>query len=64
MIPVAANDVAFSIHAVLLTAITLFQIAIYEVKMIFFSRSEYCSCFYRVLYDWILHFAEVGNYSL
>ncbi|XP_015878979.2 cystinosin homolog [Ziziphus jujuba] len=30
MIPVAANDVAFSAHAVLLTAITLFQIAIYE----------------------------------
>lgn len=30
MIPVAANDVAFSIHAVLLTAITLFQILIYE----------------------------------
>ncbi|XP_061351858.1 cystinosin homolog [Gastrolobium bilobum] len=30
MIPVAANDVAFSIHAVLLTAISLFQIAIYE----------------------------------
>ncbi|KAH0685140.1 hypothetical protein KY284_015693 [Solanum tuberosum] len=30
MIPVAANDVAFSIHAVLLTAFTLFQIAIYD----------------------------------
>ncbi|KAK9925424.1 hypothetical protein M0R45_033748 [Rubus argutus] len=30
MIPVAANDVAFSIHAVLLTAITLFQIVIYQ----------------------------------
>ncbi|XP_054802175.1 cystinosin homolog [Prosopis cineraria] len=30
MIPVAANDVAFSAHAVLLTAITLFQIVIYE----------------------------------
>ncbi|KAJ4957457.1 hypothetical protein NE237_024568 [Protea cynaroides] len=30
MIPVAANDVAFSIHAVLLTAITLFQVFIYE----------------------------------
>lgn len=30
LIPVAANDVAFSIHAVLLTAITLFQIAIYD----------------------------------
>ncbi|KAF5189413.1 Cystinosin-like protein [Thalictrum thalictroides] len=30
MIPVAANDVAFSIHAVLLTAFTLFQVIIYE----------------------------------
>ncbi|KAF3444517.1 hypothetical protein FNV43_RR14209 [Rhamnella rubrinervis] len=30
MIPVAANDVAFSIHSVLLVSITLFQIAIYE----------------------------------
>ncbi|XP_027359361.1 cystinosin homolog [Abrus precatorius] len=30
MIPVAANDVAFSAHAVLITAITVFQIAIYE----------------------------------
>ncbi|KAG9130134.1 hypothetical protein Leryth_019952 [Lithospermum erythrorhizon] len=30
MIPVAANDVAFSAHAVLLTAFTLFQIVIYE----------------------------------
>lgn len=32
MIPVAANDVAFSMHAVLLTAFTLFQIAIYDVS--------------------------------
>ncbi|KAK9113539.1 hypothetical protein Syun_020336 [Stephania yunnanensis] len=30
MIPVAANDVAFSCHAVLLTAITLVQVLIYE----------------------------------
>ncbi|KAL3640072.1 hypothetical protein CASFOL_015040 [Castilleja foliolosa] len=30
MIPVAANDVAFSTHAVLLTAFVLFQIAIYD----------------------------------
>ncbi|KFK33075.1 hypothetical protein AALP_AA6G327100 [Arabis alpina] len=30
MIPVAANDVAFSIHAVVMTALTLFQIFIYE----------------------------------
>lgn len=36
MIPVAANDVAFSIHAVLLTAVTLFQLVIYEVS---FSES-------------------------
>lgn len=32
MIPVAANDVAFSIHAVVMTAVTLFQIFIYEVS--------------------------------
>ncbi|KAG8384913.1 hypothetical protein BUALT_Bualt04G0167600 [Buddleja alternifolia] len=30
MIPVGANDVAFSIHAVLLSAVMLFQIAIYD----------------------------------
>lgn len=30
MIPVAANDVAFSTHAVLLTLVLLFQVAIYE----------------------------------
>ncbi|PIN17820.1 putative membrane protein [Handroanthus impetiginosus] len=30
MIPVAVNDVVFSIHAVLLTAFTLFQIAFYD----------------------------------
>ncbi|XP_074294595.1 cystinosin homolog [Silene latifolia] len=30
MIPVAANDVAFSVHAVLMTLVTLFQIFIYE----------------------------------
>ncbi|KAK6928452.1 PQ-loop repeat [Dillenia turbinata] len=38
MIPVAANDVAFSAHAVLLTAITLFQIFIYERGGQKFSR--------------------------
>ncbi|KAK7271145.1 hypothetical protein RJT34_26797 [Clitoria ternatea] len=30
MIPVAANDVAFSTHCVLLTAVLLFQVALYE----------------------------------
>ncbi|XP_020527699.1 cystinosin homolog isoform X2 [Amborella trichopoda] len=30
MIPVAANDVAFSIHAVILTAFTIVQVFIYE----------------------------------
>ncbi|KAL4317914.1 hypothetical protein GQ457_18G008740 [Hibiscus cannabinus] len=39
MIPVTANDVAFSIHVVLLTAITLFQIVIYEV-----SFASFCRC--------------------
>ena len=39
MIPVAASDVAFSIHAVLLTAITLFQVVIYDVSSLgFFSN--------------------------
>ncbi|PRQ54143.1 putative lysosomal cystine transporter [Rosa chinensis] len=31
MIPVAANDVAFSVHAAFVTSIILLQIAIYEV---------------------------------
>ncbi|KAJ0798592.1 putative lysosomal cystine transporter [Helianthus annuus] len=39
MIPVAANDVAFSSHAVLLTAFTLFQIAIYDAIMNFKRKS-------------------------
>ncbi|XP_058778930.1 cystinosin homolog [Vicia villosa] len=30
MIPVAANDVAFSVHAVLITTVLLFQVVIYE----------------------------------
>lgn len=38
MIPVAANDVAFSSHAVLLTAFTFFQIFIYERKNQRFSK--------------------------
>lgn len=59
MIPVAANDVAFSIHAVLLTAITLFQIAIYEVSMICISLVENVVLFCSV--DWILDFAELSD---
>lgn len=35
MLPVAANDVAFSIHAVVMTSLTLFQICIYEVSNVF-----------------------------
>ncbi|GAB4847924.1 hypothetical protein Ancab_026984 [Ancistrocladus abbreviatus] len=38
MIPVEANDVAFSTHAVALTAFTLFQIFIYERKNQKFSK--------------------------
>lgn len=40
MIPVAANDVAFSIHAVVLTAFTLFQIFIYERGNQKFSKTS------------------------
>ncbi|KAK4417845.1 Cystinosin [Sesamum alatum] len=38
MIPVAVNDVAFSVHAVLMTALTLLQIAIYDRGNQKFSR--------------------------
>jgi hypothetical protein len=34
MIPVAANDVAFSLHAVALTSFTVFQVFIYEVGLL------------------------------
>jgi cystinosin len=37
MNPVALNDIAFSAHAVLLSAFTLYQIAIYDVRYNFFS---------------------------
>lgn len=40
MIPVAANDVAFSAHAVFVTAVILFQIAIYEVSRL----NSYLQC--------------------
>ncbi|PON44037.1 Lysosomal cystine transporter [Parasponia andersonii] len=39
MIPVTANDVAFSIHVTLLTIFLLFQISIYEVFMNFKRKS-------------------------
>lgn len=57
MIPVAANDVAFSAHAVLLTAITLFQIAIYDVSTIFI----HCSFAFFVK---ILNHPKFGNFSM
>jgi hypothetical protein len=41
MIPVAANDVAFSTHAVLVTALLLFQIVIYEVSVLLFLSEFY-----------------------
>lgn len=52
MIPVAANDVAFSTHAVLLSIFTLFQVVIYDVSRLFknsFSLLPTCIvCLYRV----------------
>ena len=44
MIPVAANDVAFSTHAVLITLIVLFQILIYDVSGLLFL-TEFISSF-------------------
>ena len=49
MIPVAANDVAFSIHAVILTAFTLFQIVIYEVSCLFFFDQSIFLVLFEVL---------------
>lgn len=49
MIPVAANDVAFSIHAVVMTALTLFQIFIYEVSIEVFPLC-FNACFVLFLY--------------
>ncbi len=45
MIPVAANDVAFSTHAVLVTAIILFQILIYDVRGLILFLTEFISSF-------------------
>ncbi|KAL0377355.1 UNVERIFIED_CONTAM: Cystinosin [Sesamum radiatum] len=42
MIPVAVNDVAFSVHAVLMTALTLFQIVIYDVSHCLACASALC----------------------
>lgn len=41
MIPVAVNDVAFSAHAILLSAVPVFQIAIYEVLFYSFSFTSH-----------------------
>lgn len=43
MIPVALNDVCFSIHAVALTAFTLFQVIIYDVSI-------YMLCYFHILF--------------
>ena len=49
MIPVAANDVAFSTHAVLVTAVILFQILIYDVRGFYLSN---------LLGDWSIEFGS------
>ena len=46
MIHVAANDVAFSIHAVVLTALTLFQIFIYEVSTFLLTKKAVLSALF------------------
>ncbi|KAK7844798.1 cystinosin like protein [Quercus suber] len=64
MIPVAANDVAFSIHAVLLTAITLFQIAIYEVFMNFARKSTDGFSIGNILLDFSGGVANYGQMAV
>lgn len=55
MIPVAANDVAFSIHAVALTAFTLFQVLIYDVSNPFLDENMFFeSEYYMPLYPFSL----------
>ncbi|KAL2320220.1 hypothetical protein Fmac_029189 [Flemingia macrophylla] len=60
MIPVAANDVAFSVHAVLLTAISLFQIAIYDAVMNFMRKSTEGWSIVNILLDFS---GSVANYA-
>ncbi|KAH9609091.1 hypothetical protein KSS87_021851 [Heliosperma pusillum] len=53
MIPVAANDVAFSIHAVLMTLVILFQIYIYEAFMNFYRKSTEGFSIGNILLDFL-----------
>ncbi|PWA34522.1 lysosomal cystine transporter [Artemisia annua] len=55
MIPVAANDLAFSSHAVLLTAFTLFQITIYDVA------KPFLKCLFKVM---VIIFMQRGSQNV
>ncbi|KAJ8432561.1 hypothetical protein Cgig2_009325 [Carnegiea gigantea] len=66
MIPVAINDVAFSIHAVALTAFTLFQIFIYEAVMNFRRKSTDGFSIGNILLDllgesWVNFYGNIGK---
>ncbi|GJQ96801.1 cystinosin [Tanacetum coccineum] len=64
MIPVAANDVAFSIHAVVLTAFTLFQIAIYDAVMNFKRKSTIGFSIGNILLDLLGGVANYGQMAI
>uniref|UniRef100_A0A0E0MLB9 Cystinosin homolog n=1 Tax=Oryza punctata TaxID=4537 RepID=A0A0E0MLB9_ORYPU len=67
MIPVAANDVAFSLHAVALTAFTLFQVFIYEAVMNFRRKSTIGWSIGNILLDLtggVLNFGQMGVQSI
>ncbi|KAL0394693.1 UNVERIFIED_CONTAM: Cystinosin [Sesamum latifolium] len=55
MIPMVVNDVAFSVHAVLMTALTLFQIAIYDHGNQKFSKiaNRNCVCAWLSAAAWV-----------
>ncbi|KAK3006962.1 hypothetical protein RJ639_016002 [Escallonia herrerae] len=64
MIPVAANDVAFSIHAVLLTAFTLFQITIYDAVMNFRRKSTVGFSIGNILLDLLGGLTNYGQMAM
>lgn len=58
MLPVAESDLAFSIHVVLVSAFTMYQIAVYDVSLEhWFSRVCVCGSVlsYRITYRIVNH---------
>ncbi|KAI3474952.1 hypothetical protein Pfo_030263 [Paulownia fortunei] len=63
MLPVAPSDLAFSIHAVVLSAFTLFQIAIYDRGSQRFSKTYICIVFLSCLAAAVCVFVAIPRHS-